>query len=105
VRTIDGRPAADPLFLSAAECFGERVIGVVLSGYLSDGALGSRGIVKAGGRVLVQDETTSLAFDMPRAALRTGTVDFSLPPAGIAHALTAMLMAPGAAAWFRVWKN
>ena len=105
VRNVDGRPAADPLFLSAAECFGKHVIGVVLSGYLSDGALGSRDIVNAGGRILVQDENTCLAFSMPKAALRMGIVDFVLPPTAIAHALTAMLMAPGADAWFRVWKN
>ena len=49
------RPAADPLFISAAEAHGKRVMGVVLSGGNSDGAAGLRAIAEHGGTALVQD--------------------------------------------------
>jgi two-component system chemotaxis response regulator CheB len=96
------RPAADPLFVSVAERFGEDAIGIVLTGSLSDGVVGASKIANAGGRVLAQDEQTALAFGMPRSAIQRGIVDFVLSPTAIAHALIALLMAPGADAWFRV---
>lgn len=96
------RPAADPLFASVADSFRERAVGIVLSGYLSDGAAGAQQIAEAGGRVFAQDQSTALAFDMPKAAIRLGAVDFVLSPTAMAHALIALLMAPGAEAWFRV---
>jgi two-component system chemotaxis response regulator CheB len=46
------RPAADPLFISAAEAHGKRVMGVVLSGGNSDGAAGLRAIAEHGGTAL-----------------------------------------------------
>jgi hypothetical protein len=49
------RPAADPLFISAAETHGKRVMGVVLSGGNSDGTAGLRAIAEHGGTALVQD--------------------------------------------------
>jgi two-component system chemotaxis response regulator CheB len=102
VRESGSRPAADPLFESVAEWFGENALAIILTGCLSDGARGSLKIADAGGRVFVQDEETALFFDMPRAAIRKGIVDFAFPPSGIAHALITLLMAPGASAWFRV---
>lgn len=97
-----GRPTADPLFSSAALCFGPNVTAIVLTGALSDGADGAFRIAEAGGRVLVQDDKTAPFFDISHAAIRRASVDFVLPPTGIAHALIALLMAPGADAWFRV---
>lgn len=60
-----GRPTADPLFSSAALCFGPNVTAIVLTGALSDGADGAFRIAEAGGRVLVQDDKTAPFFDIP----------------------------------------
>jgi len=96
------RPAADLFFASAAECFGERAVAVVLTGRHQDGAAGSWAIRATGGRVLAQDPATCEAPEMPTAAIRSGCVDFVLPLERIAPALVALTMAPGANALFRV---
>jgi len=62
------RPAIDPLFRSAAKIFGVRVIGVVLSGGGSDGAVGLADIQDAGGLAAVEDPSDAAFPDMPRAA-------------------------------------
>jgi len=49
------RPAIDPLFRSAAVAFGNRVIGILLTGYLDDGTVGLKVIQDCGGTVIVQD--------------------------------------------------
>jgi two-component system chemotaxis response regulator CheB len=69
------RPAVDPLFRSAALSFGPRVIGVVLSGLLSDGAAGLNAIKRCGGMAVVQDPEDAVADEMPRRALEATTVD------------------------------
>lgn len=63
------RPSIDVLFESAAEWFGPRTIGVVLSGAGSDGAIGARRVVEQGGRILIQDPKTAEGPWMPEAAL------------------------------------
>jgi two-component system, chemotaxis family, protein-glutamate methylesterase/glutaminase len=73
------RPAIDPLFRSAALHYGPRVIGVVLSGLLSDGASGLNAIKRCGGLALVQDPTDAIADEMPRRALEATTVDLCVP--------------------------
>jgi len=70
------RPAIDPLFRSAALHWRERVIGVVLTGTLDDGAAGLVAIKSCGGRVLVQDPATARERGMPDNAMVTGMVDF-----------------------------
>lgn len=64
------RPAIDPLFRSAARAYGSRVLAIILSGLLDDGAFGMREVVAAGGAGLVQDPFEATFPDMPQAALR-----------------------------------
>ncbi len=63
------RPSIDVLFSSAADAYGERVVGVVLTGANSDGALGLAQIAGRGGVAIVQDPATAARREMPAAAL------------------------------------
>jgi two-component system chemotaxis response regulator CheB len=83
------RPAADPLFRSAAHTYGRRVVGVVLSGSGSDGAAGCIAIKEAGGLSLVQSEDEASHTGMPRSSILQDGVDAVLP----VHALAGLLVA------------
>jgi two-component system, chemotaxis family, protein-glutamate methylesterase/glutaminase len=63
------RPSIDVLFQSAADAFGEGLVGIVLSGANSDGAQGLRSIVDAHGIALVQEPAGAHAPRMPQAAI------------------------------------
>jgi two-component system chemotaxis response regulator CheB len=91
------RPAIDALFRSAAMQYGPRVIGVVLSGFLSDGAAGLTAIKQCGGLALVQDPTDAVANEMPLRALEATTVDLCVPSARIGDVLSDLVREePGA---------
>ncbi len=65
-------PSVDLLFASAAAEFGSGVLGVVLTGMGDDGLEGSRAIHKAGGKILVEAESSCVVYGMPRRVLEAG---------------------------------
>ncbi len=73
------RPAADPLFESAAVSYGEKVTGVVMTGMGADGAAGLASIRQAGGHTVAQDEESSVVWGMPGAAVKRGAVENIMP--------------------------
>ena len=82
------RPAADILFRSVAEAYGSRALGLVLTGMGQDGVKGCEDITAAGGRVVVQDEATSVVWEMAGLVAKAGLADAVLPLGDIASELT-----------------
>lgn len=73
------RPAADVTIESAVEHYGAKCLGVILTGMGSDGTKGCEKIKGAGGRVITQDESTSVIFGMPRSVIERGLADKIVP--------------------------
>lgn len=73
------RPAVDPLFRSVAKVYGEHVLAVIMTGMGQDGLKGCQVIRSAGGRVVVQDESTSVVWGMPGSVAKAGLADRVLP--------------------------
>jgi len=88
------RPAIDMTMLSAAEIFGRNILGVILTGMGKDGMEGCRKIKEKGGRVIVQDEESSVVWGMPRSVVKEGLADAVLPLSQIAAAIVNMAQQP-----------
>jgi two-component system chemotaxis response regulator CheB len=86
------RPAIDPLFRSAAVAYGNRAIGVVLTGYLNDGSAGLSTIRRCGGICIVQDPQDAAYPDMPQHALNEVKVDYCVPLAEMGPLLAKLLL-------------
>jgi two-component system chemotaxis response regulator CheB len=93
------RPAADPLFRSAARYFGPRVIGVILSGALSDGTAGLSAIRRQGGIAITQDPTDAAFDGMPTYALDHVGADHVLPAREIGPLLARLVQQDVHPAW------
>jgi two-component system chemotaxis response regulator CheB len=99
------RPAIDPLFRSAATAFGQRVIGVVLSGSLDDGTSGLASIKRHGGLAVVQEPEDAMFASMPRSAIDNVKVDRVAPARYIAKILKELVDEPIASDTFVVSKD
>ena len=85
------KPSVDVMFRCAADTFGSRCIGLLLTGMGSDGAQGLKVLHDAGAPTMVQDENTSVVWGMPGEAFKLGAVDHVLPLGKIPAKLLALL--------------
>jgi len=72
-------PSVDIMFSSAALIWGERTMGIVLTGMGYDGKDGVVRIKEKGGYIIAESEETSIVFGMPESAIATGAVDEVVP--------------------------
>jgi two-component system chemotaxis response regulator CheB len=81
------RPAVDVLFQSAAEIYGDRTLGVVMTGMGSDGKQGAAWIKSQGGLVFTEAESSCVVYGMPCAVVEAGFSDKSVTLENMAHAI------------------
>jgi two-component system chemotaxis response regulator CheB len=80
-------PSIDFAMKSVAKSYGKDVLGVLLTGMGSDGAVGMSAIKEAGGSTIAEDSSTCAIFGMPKAAIEMGSIDEILPLHKIAKAI------------------
>jgi len=78
------KPAVDYLFRSIAGLFGNRALGVIMTGMGSDGVKGLQAMKQKGAYVLAQDEASCVVFGMPMEAIKAGVTDEVFPLSQIA---------------------
>jgi two-component system chemotaxis response regulator CheB len=91
------RPSIDTMFRSAARAYGERVIGVILTGMLDDGVAGLMSIKARGGAAIVQDPNDAFSTGMPSSAIKRVDVDRIVPIDQMADAIVEMICDGGPA--------
>lgn len=94
---VDGfRPSGTPLFESMALAYGRAALAIVLTGMGEDGVSGVGVVRERGGRVIAQDEASSVVFGMPAAAIARGHAHEVLPLGSIADRILALVGTRGA---------
>jgi two-component system chemotaxis response regulator CheB len=88
------RPAIDPMFRSAARSYGQRVIGVVLTGGMADGVAGLMAVRAGGGITVVQDPKDADVPDLPRIAHEMVGPDYIVSADGLAELLVDLVRQP-----------
>lgn len=73
------KPAVDPMLRSLIDIYGSRVLCTILTGMGQDGMLGAKALVEKNGRVIAQDEKTSVVWGMPGAVATNGLCTAVLP--------------------------
>ncbi|KKQ95454.1 MAG: Chemotaxis response regulator protein-glutamate methylesterase [candidate division CPR2 bacterium GW2011_GWC1_39_9] len=85
------RPTVDKMMSSIAPIYGSNIIGVILTGMGDDGVVGMKAIKNAGGRTLVQDESTSVVYGMAQEVVKNNLADEVLPLTKIVPRILEML--------------
>lgn len=85
------RPSVDVLFKSAAEVYGSRLLGIVMTGMGNDGTSGAAWIKSQGGTVIAEARESCVVYGMPRSVVEAGLADFSVPLQGMAEAILKMI--------------
>ncbi len=85
------RPSVDVMFQSAAEVYGNRVLGIVMTGMGADGKQGSAWIKSHGGSIFTEAEETCIVYGMPRSVVESGLSDRSYPLNSMAQAILDVL--------------
>lgn len=85
------RPAVDVLFQSAADVYGDRTLGIIMTGMGEDGKQGSAWIKARGGTIITEDESSCIVYGMPRAVVEAGLSDRRVPLAAMVDTLLKLI--------------
>ncbi len=89
------RPAVDVLFRSVVACYRSSILGVIMTGMGQDGLRGCEGISGVGGRILAQDEASSVVWGMPGFVAKAGLADEVLPLSQIGPKMSELVLLYG----------
>jgi len=86
------RPAVDPMMESVARAYGQRAVGVILTGMGHDGAKGVQAIKQRHGYTIAEDQSTAVVYGMPKSAIELGVVDKVAPLSAIAAEIVKVII-------------
>jgi len=81
------RPSVDVMMLSAASVYRGKILGVIMTGMGNDGLKGMTMIKELGGITLAQDEATCVVYGMPKACVKSGIIDYTIPLESLAESI------------------